>query len=182
MSETNLTVPWVLETERLAFRPYTIEDLPLLIEMRSDPEVNRYLGGTRLQNPEFLSKRILFYIEAFEKFGFASCLMKWKETGEIIGSAGLQPLDGTDEIEVGYSLARDYWGRGIGTEAARAWMDFGFREKGLERIVAVAVTENKASQRIMEKIGMSYEKTEEHWGEECNFYAITKEAFLRRNI
>lgn len=181
MSEVDTTVPWVLETERLGFRPFTIDDLPQLIKQRSDPDVNRYLGGTRLQNPEFLSKRILFYIECFEKFGFGSCVMIWKETGEFIGSAGLQPLEDTGEIEVGYSLMKEYWGRGIGTEAARAWMEFGFGEKGLERIVAVAVTENKASQRIMEKLGMSYEKTEEHWGEKCNFYGISRDKFFRLN-
>jgi [ribosomal protein S5]-alanine N-acetyltransferase len=178
MSEIDTTVPWVLETERLLFRPFTFEDLPQLIEQRSDPDVNRYLGGKRLQNPEFLSKRIHFYIECFAKFGFGSCVMIWKETGAFIGSAGLQPLEDTGEIEVGYSLMKKYWGQGIATEAARAWMDFGFREKGLDRIVAVAVVENKASQRIMKKLGMRYEKSEEHWGEICNFYGVSKEEFL----
>ena len=180
MAKEKQTGQWVLETERLAFRPFTIDDLPALIEQRSDPDVNKYLGGTRLQNPEFLAKRIHFYIDCFEKFGFGSCVMIWKETGEFIGAAGLQPLEDTGEIEVGYSMKKEFWGRGIGTEAAKAWMDFGFREKGLDRIVAVAVVENKASQRIMQKLGMSYEKTEEHWGETCNFYSVSKEDFYTR--
>jgi RimJ/RimL family protein N-acetyltransferase len=60
--------------------------------------------------------------------------------GEVIGSAGLQPLDGTDEIEVGYSMIKEYWGKGIGTEAARAWLAHGFNHAGLDRIVAVAHT------------------------------------------
>ena len=168
----------MIESERLIFRKFTPDDLPALIETRIDPEVAKYLGGAKLQNPEALAKRLKFYISCYESHGFGSCAMLWKPTGEMIGSAGLQPLDGTDEIEVGYSMVKEYWGRGIGTEAARAWLDHGFRACGLDRIVAVAHTENWASRHIMEKLGMQYEKTEFHYDAECAFYAISKEAFL----
>ncbi len=166
------------ESERLTFRKFTLDDLPLLIEQRSDPDVNKYLGGTKLQNPEALAKRIRFYMSCYESHGFGMCAMIWRPTGKMIGSAGLQPLDGTDEIEVGYSLIKDLWGKGIGTEAARAWLDHGFQNAGLDRIVAVAHTGNWASRRIMEKLGMKYEKTEFHYGEECAFYAISKDEFV----
>lgn len=179
MAESKTSSNWVLETERLGFRPFVPEDLPLLIEQRSDPDMNRYLGGPELQNPEFLSKRIRFYISTYEKFGFGSCLMHWKESGEPIGSAGIQPLEGTDDVEVGYNMIKEFWGRGIGTEAAKAWMDYGFK-KGLDRIVAVAHLENLASIHIMKKLGMTYEKTEMHWGIECDFYGISREDFYRR--
>ena len=168
----------MVESERLTFRNFTLDDLPLLIEQRSDPEVSKYLGGTKLQNPEALAKRIRFYMSCYDSHGFGMCAMLWKPTGEMIGSAGLQPLDGTDEIEVGYSMIKEYWGRGIGTEAAAAWLGHGFHEHGLERIVAVAHTENWASRRIMEKLGMHYEKTEFHYDAECAFYAISKDEFL----
>ena len=168
----------MIESERLVFRKFTLDDLPLLIDQRSDPEVNKFLGGTKLQNPEALAKRIRFYMTCYESHGFGMCAMLWKPTGEMIGSAGLQPLDGTDEIEVGYSMIREYWGKGIGTEAARAWLDHGFSEAGLDRIVAVAHTENWASRRIMEKLGMTFEKTEFHYDAECAFYGISKDEFL----
>jgi len=168
----------MIESERLIFRKFTLDDLPRLIEQRSDPEVAKFLGGTKLQNPEALGKRIRFYMSCYDSHGFGMCAMFWKPTGEMIGSAGLQPLDGTDEIEVGYSMIREFWGKGIGTEAARAWLDHGFRNFGLDRIVAVAHTENWASRRIMEKLGMKYEKVEEHYGAECAFYAISKDEFV----
>ena len=171
----------MIESERLIFRKFTLDDLPMLIEQRSDPEVNKFLGGTKLQNPEALAKRIRFYISCYDTHGFGSCAMIWKPTGEMIGSAGLQPLDGSDDIEVGYSMIREYWGKGIGTEAARAWLEHGFRDHGLDRIVAIAVPENLASRRIMEKLGMRYEKTEMHYGSECVFYAISKDEFLISN-
>lgn len=171
----------MIETERLIFRPFTEEDLPTLIRQRSDPEVNKYLGGPARQNAESLAARIKFYIECCDKFGFGMCAMIWKETGEMIGSAGLQPLENTGEIEVGYSLIREYWGLGIGTEAAKGWMRHGFDRHGLERIVAVAVKENAGSRRIMEKLGMRFEKNEVHYGEDCAFYGISKEEFFKHN-
>ena len=171
----------MIESERLIFRKFTLDDLPKLIEQRTDPEVNKFLGGTKLQNPEALAKRIHFYMSCYESHGFGSCAMIWKPTGEMIGSAGLQPLDGTDEIEVGYSMIKEYWGKGIGTEAARAWLEHGFRDHGLQRIVAIAIPENIASRRIMEKLGMKYEKTEFHYGSECVFYAIGRDEFLEMN-
>lgn len=171
----------MLETERLFHRKFTREDLPRLIEMRSDPEVNIYLGGVRMQNPEAITKRIEFYIDSHEKHGFGMCMMIWKETGETIGWSGLQPLEGTSEIEVGYGMVKEFWGRGIGMETARAWLEFGFREKNLPRIVAVAYPENTGSWRIMEKLGMRYEKTEEHYGADCVFYGISREEFDKIN-
>lgn len=169
----------MIESERLIFRRFTLDDLPQLIQQRSDPDVNKFLGGTKLQNPEALSKRIRFYMACYDSHGYGMCAMIWKPTGEMIGSAGLQPLDGTDEIEVGYSMIKDYWGRGIGTEAARAWLEHGFCQHGLERIVAVAYTDNWASRHIMEKLGMQYKKTEFHYGAECAFYAISRGEFLK---
>ena len=171
----------MLETERLFIRKFTPEDLPRLIEMRSDPEVNVYLGGTKMQNPESLAARIEFYIDCFERYGFGMSAMIWKESGEMIGWSGLQPLDGTSEIEVGYGMIKEFWGKGIALEAAKAWLDFGFRQKNLERIVAVAYPENTGSWRIMEKLGMRYEKTEPHYGAECVFYAISREEFDKLN-
>ena len=171
----------MIETERLLIRPFTLDDLPRLIEMRSDPEVYKYLGGGQMQNAEALAKRIRFYIDCSEKFGFGMSAMIWKETGEMIGWSGLQPLEKTGEIEIGYGMVKEFWGKGIGYECARSWLEFGFNEKNLERIVAVAYPENKGSRRIMEKLGMRYEKTDDHYGAECVFYAISIEEFLSKN-
>lgn len=172
---------YLLETERLLFRKVTAEDLETLVEMRSDPEVNKYLGGPEAQNREAIEKRLPFYLDCYEKFGFGFCMMIWKETGEEIGSAGIQPLGDSGEIEVGYNMKKAFWGKGIGTEAARAWLEHGFNIAGLERIVAVAHPENRASRHIMEKCGMTFEKMASHYGFDVVLYAITKNEFLSRN-
>ncbi len=166
------------ETERLLIREFTLEDLDKLIDLRSDEEVIRYLGGKTLQNPEAIEKRLKFYIGCYEKFGFGMSAMIWKETNEMFGWSGLQPLEDTSEIELGYGMTKEFWGRGIGFECALAWLEFGFEQAGLERIAAVANSENKGSRRIMEKCGMKYKKTETHYGWERVFYAVSKNEFL----
>lgn len=169
----------MIETDRLLMRPFRPEDLDELIEMRSDPEVNKYLGGTRLQNPEAITKRLGAYIATQEKYGFSSCAVIWKETGQMIGWGGLMPLEESGEFEVGYGFIKEFWGLGIGTELTRAWLAYGFENAGLDRIVAVAIPGNDASTHIMEKVGMKYEKNAMHYGEDCVFYAITRDEFLR---
>ena len=116
----------MLETERLLMRKFTPDDLDKLIELRSDAEVIKYLGGRRLQNPEAISKRLQFYIGCYEKYGFGFMAMIWTKTGEMIGWSGLQPLGDTNEIEIGYGMKKEFWGWGIGYECARAWLKFGF--------------------------------------------------------
>ncbi len=167
----------MLETERLLLRKFTFEDLDELVELRSDDEVIKYLGGRTLQNPAAIEKRLRFYLDCYAKFGFGMCALVWKETGEMFGWSGLQPLDGTMEIEVGYGMIKNFWGMGIGYECASAWIQYGFERANLERIVAVASPKNTGSWRIMEKCGMKYEKTETHYGMECVFYAISKNEY-----
>ena len=169
----------MIETERLQMREFTRDDLKWLIEMRTRPEVYKYLGGTRLQNPEKISERLDFYIDCYDKFGFGTCAMLWKQTGEPIGFSGLQPLENTGEIEVGNTLAPEYWRRGLGYECAMGWLDYGFNVGGLERIVAVAIKENTGSWKIMEKCGMHFEDEREHYGLPVVNNAISKHEFNR---
>lgn len=167
----------MFDTERLAIRKITAADLAWLIEMRSHEAVNRYMGGARLQNPEAITARISLYLDCHEKFGFGFSTMALKTTGELIGTSGLQPLENTGEIEVGYNIAEKYWRQGFGYECAIAWLKYGFETAGLERIVAITHPDNEGSWRIMEKCGMRYEKTEDHYGLTCLFYAISRDAF-----
>lgn len=169
----------VIETERLSFRKFLPTDLDKLVEMRSDPSVAKYIGGNDAKSRYWNRIRLDFYISCYESHGFGMHLMIWRETGAAIGWSGLQPLEDTDEIEVSYGLIRDFWRMGIGYEAALGWMKQGFEEFGLDRIVAVAMPENVGSCRILEKLGMTLEKTEEHYDMLCNFYAISRNEFLK---
>ena len=170
----------MIETERLLHRKFTFEDLGKLIELRSGDEVIKFLGGRRLQNPENIEKRLHCYLDCYEKYNFGVCAMIWKPTGEMIGWSGLQPLEETGETEVGYGMIKEFWGKGIGFETARGWLEYGFETANLEKIVAVALPENTASWRIMENVGMRREKIETYYGMECVFYSITKDEFANQ--
>ena len=179
---SNVSLPEpLLESERLFYRQLTPDDLPWLIEMRTAEAVKRYIGGDTWQNPEALEKRLRFYIQCHETLGFGCCAMGLRSSGELIGTSGLQPLEDTGEIEIGYNMAERFWGQGYGTECCSAWLRYGFETAGLERIVAIAHPDNIGSWRIMEKCGMRFEKREEHYGIETLFYAIDRSEFSRLN-
>jgi len=91
--------------------------------------------------------------------------------GGLIGFCGLQPLPETDEIEIGWWLARSWWGRGLAVEAARVALRDGFERAGLQRIVAIAQPANMASIRIMRKLGMRFERMTESRGIPVVMYA-----------
>jgi RimJ/RimL family protein N-acetyltransferase len=167
----------MLETERLILKPFKLDDLDALIELRSDDEVVKYLGGELAKTREWNEQRLKFYVGCHEKFGYGMCAMHWKQTSELIGWSGLQPLEKTGEVEVGYGMVKHFWRRGIGFECAQAWLKYGFEKLSLEKIVAVTYPENAGSRRVMEKCGMSFEKMEQHYGVECAYYAISREAF-----
>lgn len=172
----------MLETERLIIRRFGPDELGAFAATRADDEVTRYLGGRELQTPEFIKNRFDFYQSCHEKYGFGMSALILKESGELIGACGIQPLDDTGEIEVGYSLIKEYWRRGIGYECALAWLKYAFEERKLPRIVAVAHPENIGSWRIMEKLGMKLEKRAFHYNMECVFYGISRDEFLRQGL
>jgi ribosomal-protein-alanine N-acetyltransferase len=164
----------MIETERLVLRRFTAGDLDKLVELRADPQVMRYIGD---QSREKVEQRLQYYISHYEPHGFGMWAVIDKRTGAMIGWCGLIFLDETPEVEVGYGVARDYWGRGLMTEAARACLRYGFEHAALKRIVAVAMPENTASRRIMEKLGMRYEKNVHHYGHDLAYYAIRRDEF-----
>lgn len=170
----------MIETERLLLREFTLDDLNELAAIRSDPDVARFIGGEKAMDRDWNKSRLDFYISSYKGPGFGMMAMYLKGTDEMIGWCGLQPLEDSGEIEVGYGMAKKYWGQGIAYEAALVCMRDGF-EKGLERIVAVASPENNNSWGIMEKLGMTYEGNKFHYGMDLVFYAISRDEFLAKH-
>jgi ribosomal-protein-alanine N-acetyltransferase len=83
-----------------------------------------------------------------------------KEMGKFIGRCGLLPwtIDGQDDVEVAYTISEEYWGQGLGTEVAQAILQYGFEKLNLSRLICLIDSENIASQKVAEKIGMAFEK------------------------
>ncbi len=150
----------VLETERLLFRDHRPEDLEQFCLLEADPYVRRFVGG----KPRTREAAERMFRRGLRKRG-ASRLRLWatilKENGRYIGHCGIYPHfrpgrpPVPNEGALGFTLAREYWNRGLGTEAARAFVKFGFNELRLRRIVASVEVGNTASVRILERLGFT---------------------------
>ena len=161
-----------LETERLLLRAPVSDDAEALAPMYADPEVMRYVGDGRPLTRAETERSVKRMIQRWEADGFGLFTAVRKEDRAVIGRVGLlvwnadtwEPTtraesdDGRTEVEVGYTLGRDYWGRGYATEAAGAVRDYALRELGADRLIALIIHGNTASENVARKLGLRYER------------------------
>jgi ribosomal-protein-alanine N-acetyltransferase len=165
----------VLETERLLFRDHEEADLEPFCEMEADPEFRRLSGG----KPRPREEAETIFREVWLRPKPLNLLATvFKPEGCYIGRCGLYPYRGEDNVVIpgeaylAFYLARPYWGQGLATEAGRAFIEFGFRELGLSRIVAGANVLNVASNRVLEKLGFVWLLTGEGGGNSYHDYEL----------
>jgi ribosomal-protein-alanine N-acetyltransferase len=152
--------------------PWQPDDWLLLRPIATDPEVMRYISDGKPWPDERIREFVGRQVAHFDRLGYCLWKLLLKESAEMIGFCGLQPLDGTAETEIGWWLARAWWGRGLATEAARVALTDGFERAGLKRIVAVALAANRASIHVMDKLGMKYEREMVHRGFDVVLHAV----------
>jgi RimJ/RimL family protein N-acetyltransferase len=167
----------VIETPRLVLRPFTLEDLDEFALLCADPDVMRYIANGEPQSRECAEIRFNALIKHWNDHGFGPFALTAKSSSEFAGFCGLQYLDDTREIEVGYRLAKRFWGMGLATEAAKASLRFGFEELRLDRLVAVVQPENVASCGVVEKIGLRYLRDARFYDTDVRYYAISREQY-----
>ncbi|MGH9720398.1 MAG: GNAT family N-acetyltransferase [Bryobacteraceae bacterium] len=164
----------IVETARLWLRAWEPDDWIAFRRLSGDPRVMRFIntGEPWLdeRNQEFAGRQI----RQQETLGYSMWKLVPKHTGDLSGFCGLQPLPATEETEIGWWLIPELWGQGLATEAAQAVLTYGFERAGLSRIVAVAQPANRASTRVMEKIGMAFEKPTVHRGIDVVMYAVNR--------
>ena len=151
---------WPLRTERLDLRPHLESDLAVFHEIRSDPEVARYLSDgpmTLEQAREKLAVRLAARELAAEDDWVSSVIVE-RSSGAVVGDVGLCWRSVEHRTgEVGFIVHPAYQGRGYATEAARALIDWGFRVFGLHRVIGTTEARNAASARVLERLGMRLE-------------------------
>lgn len=160
-----MAVPRVvlLETDRIALRQFTLDDVDALVLLDSDPEVMHFLTGglptPRSEIEGVVLPRWLRYYEDSPLVGFWAA--EDKASGDFLGWFHLRPGDGhpPDEPELGYRLHRWAWGRGLATEGSRALVDMAFTRGGASRVNAETMAVHAASRRVMEKVGMRLVRT-----------------------
>lgn len=147
----------ICETDRLRIRNWRDEDLDLMHVINSDEEVMAFFPGRR--DRQQCAELLQTLKSEIAETGYGFFALELKDTGEPIGFGGLampriEAILPEDTVEIGWRLATPYWGNGYATEAARALLRVGFKERGLDEIVSFAVFNNHRSLAVMERIGM----------------------------
>ncbi|MDX2968823.1 GNAT family N-acetyltransferase [Kribbella solani] len=146
-----------LETSRLVLRRFTPDDLDLLVELDSDPEVMRYLTGEptpRAEVADVVLPEILKVYAEHPRLG----TFKAESAEGFIGWFGLQPTDELGTAGVGYRLNRAAWGKGYATEGTKALIAHAFTELGMERVVADTMAVNHRSRAVLRRSGLRFLK------------------------
>ena len=162
-----------LTTERLVLRQFTPGDADAHHrQVGGDPQVT---WSGRARTLDDTRERIAGYIADWETSGLGMWAVVERETDAVIGHAGLQPLEETGQIEIGYYLGRSAWGRGIATEAGRAVVSYADRI-GLPEVVAVVRPENRASQGVLAKLGFEPAGTGRHYDADVQIWKRARRA------
>ncbi|MEZ4943964.1 MAG: GNAT family N-acetyltransferase [Cyclobacteriaceae bacterium] len=160
-----------LETTRTYLRQFTIDDAHDLYQLNLDPEVLKYTGDKPFGTVDD-AKAFLSSYDQYNKYNVGRLAVVVKDTDQFIGWCGLK-YD-ADQYDIGFRLFREYWNQGFATEAAGRCVEYGFNHLGLSEIIGRARKENKASIRVLEKIGMTFKKTFDFDGQEGVIYFATR--------
>ncbi|MCM1989039.1 GNAT family N-acetyltransferase [Oceanirhabdus seepicola] len=183
-----------IETERLILKPYCMEDIDDLYKVYSDEKVMSYIPEG-VMSFQWVKDLIEWMVEDcyenntpdnIDKFGVS---VVDKKKNKVIGWCGLGSLDcKPEDVELFYGLSSEYWGQGLATEAAMAMLHYGFDIIGLKRIIAVVKSDNIASKKVIEKLGMKFKNIlnvddPNYSGYDGElYYALTKDEYNENNV
>ena len=149
----------VLETERLVLRFFDFDDSEFIVRLLNEPSFIEHIGDKGVRSlkdaRQYLMKGPL---DSYERFGYGLNMVELKESGESIGMCGLVRRDNLDDADIGYAFLERYWSRGYARESAGAVLNHARNTLGLDRIVAIVTPGNHSSIRLLEKIGLTFER------------------------
>lgn len=149
----------ILETERLLLRQFSTDDADFILRLLNEPSFIQNIGDRGVRTLEDARSYILRVpIASYEKNGFGLYLVILKESGASIGMCGLIRREALEDVDIGYAFLPEYWSKGYAVEAALAAKEYARDVIGLKRLVAITDPENQASIRVLEKIGLRFEK------------------------
>lgn len=166
----------ISETERMLVRALSLDDVPALLEILSDPEVMKH--SVRGVCDEAAARRFVEWcLACYESHGVGPWALIDKESFAFIGFCGVGPerVGDGEEVNLGYRLARGYWGRGFATESTRAVLAYAFGIKQFASVVAIVEPEHVASLRVAEKAGFCRFQEVVFHGKEVRLYRLTRE-------
>ncbi|NVJ24578.1 MULTISPECIES: GNAT family N-acetyltransferase [Myxococcus] len=149
----------VLETERLVLRRVTREDAPFILVLVNEPAWLRFIGDRGVKTLEDAWGYITNGPHAsYERHGFGLYLVERKSDGAPLGMCGLLKRDSLEYVDIGYALLPAYWGQGYAQEAVSATLAYAQKDLGLKRIAAIVSKDNASSIKVLERMGLRFEK------------------------
>ena len=173
----------VLTTPRLRLRHLCLNDIDAVAALYADPVGMASKGGSRPYRDA--EHNVLEAIAEYKSIGYGFYATIYQANNCLIGLCGLlaQTVDGQPEIEIAYMFAKEYWGKGLATEAAQALKIYGFTQIQAGRLIALIAPANIASQRVALKIGMGYERDWVDWkGRPKHIYSITTTGYTKEPL
>lgn len=161
-----------LDTARLRLRQFRESDLDAYHTFCSDEEVMRFLGPTLNRHDAWRSMATV--LGHWQLRGYGLWAVEEKASGALVGRIGCWKPEGWPELEIGWTLARAFWGRGYATEAAAASRDFAFRELGATHVISLIDRRNLASIRVAERIGETFEREVKVNGNDVLQYGVAR--------
>jgi len=148
-----------LETARLTLRRFEFDDAPFVVELLNQPSFLKNIGDRGVRNVDD-ARRYLREgpMAMYEKYGFGLWRASRRSDDVFVGMCGLLKRDILPDVDVGYAFLPEHWGQGYAFEAANASVELGARKFGLKRIIGVVSDHNAASIRVLEKVGMRFER------------------------
>lgn len=160
-----------ISTERLILRPFTLDDRDILFQITQEENIFRYFPTKEAWAMEKVENYINHQIFHWEKFQYGHWAVTLRENGQVMGFNGLEFLSDTNETEVGYLFSKVFWGKGYATEATISVVRFGIEDIKLKEIIGLTDPENIASQRVLEKSGLSFTRRQSYFGMEMFRFA-----------
>jgi len=143
----------------LVLRRLTTDDAEFILELLNEPSFLQYIGDKGVRTIDDARKYLLTGpMDSYDRHGFGLYLTALKESGVPIGMCGLLKRETLDDVDIGFAFLPKHWLKGYAFESASAVMDYSRDTLGLERIVAVTAPDNTGSIRVLEKLGMRFEK------------------------
>jgi [ribosomal protein S5]-alanine N-acetyltransferase len=162
-----------LTTARLHLRPFTPADSAAIHAVYADPDVMRYVGHGAHRTMAETASALRTYGDVLERRGYSFLAVTERAGDVLIGDGGLHPLGGVGpDVELGYTLARDAWGKGYATELGLALVEYAFTVLQVPRVVAQVEPANTASRRVLAKLGMTERGTRAAYGRPHMLYAV----------
>jgi len=149
----------IIETERLTLRKLSTADAGFILDLLNQPSFIRYIGDRNVRTLEDAERYILNGpVASYERNGFGLYLTQLKESHIPIGMCGLIKRDTLEDVDIGFAFLPQFWLKGYAFESASAVLAYARNTLGIKKILGIATPDNTGSIRVLEKIGLKFEK------------------------